>query len=83
MNNPFFKNTGPHNISHLLKNIDLLDQNFSDEKVQDIKDLHSSEREEITFFHSKKYEYLAKVTKASFCLTTENLSQFYLKHVNL
>ena len=28
---------------------------------------------EITFFHSKKYEYLAKVTKASFCLTTENL----------
>ena len=35
MNNPFFKNTGPHDISYLLKNIDLVDQYFSDEKVQD------------------------------------------------
>ena len=49
MNNPFFKNTGPHNISYLLKNIDLIDKNYQDEKVQDIKDLHSSERGEITF----------------------------------
>ena len=73
MSNPFFKNTGPHDISYLLKNIDLIDQNFSDEKIQDIKDLHSSQRNEITFFHSKKYEYLAEITKASFCLTTENL----------
>ena len=73
MTNPFFKNTGPHDISYLLKSIDLLNQNFSDEKVKDIKDLHSSQLGEITFFHSKKYEYLAKVTKASFCLTTENL----------
>ena len=79
MNNPFFKNTGPHNISYLLKNIDLTDQNLSDEKVQDVKDLHSSQRGEITFFHSKKYEYLAKITKASFCLTTENLKSILPK----
>ena len=26
MYNPFFKNTGPHDISILLKNIDLVDQ---------------------------------------------------------
>ena len=51
----------------------LVDQYFSDEKVKDIKDLHSSQRDEITFFHSKKYEHLTKLTKASFCLTTENL----------
>ena len=44
MTNPFFKNTGPHNISYLLKNIDLMNQNFSDEKVKDIKDLHSSQK---------------------------------------
>ncbi len=68
MSNPFFKNTGPHNISYLLKNIDLIDQNFPDEKVQDIKDLHSSQRSEITFFHSKKYEYLAKKPKLRFVL---------------
>jgi len=73
MKNPFFKNTGPHKISYLLKKIGLVDQNFSDEEINDIKDLHSSEIGEITFFHSKKYEDFAKITKASFCLTTANL----------
>ena len=72
MSNPFFKNTGPHDISYLLKNIDLIDQNFSDEKVQDIKDLHSSQSRDITFFHSKKYVEFAKNTKASYCITSKN-----------
>ena len=43
MNNPFFKNTGPHEINHLLKSIDLKNQNFSNDKINDIKDLFSSQ----------------------------------------
>ena len=73
MLNPFFKNTGPYEINFLLKSIDLIDKKFPDEKIKDIKDLNSSQNGEITFFHSKKYNELAKITKASYCLTTENL----------
>ena len=35
--------------------------------------MFTSNINEITFFHSKKYKDIAKNTKASFCLTTENL----------
>ena len=73
MPNHFFKNTGPHNINYLLTSINLTNQNFSDAQINDIKDLSSSQNNEITFFHSKKYIDLAKFTKASYCLTTENL----------
>ena len=72
MINPFFKNTGPHDISFLLKKINLCNDNLSDNKVTDIKDLNSSQKNEITFLHSKKYIELAKKTKASYCLTSEN-----------
>ena len=73
MSNPFFKNTGPHDINHLLTLINLTNQKFPNEKISDIKDLSTSQNGEISFFHSKKYNELAKITKASYCLTTENL----------
>ena len=53
MTNPFFKNTGPHNLDYLLEAINLKDNNFSDDKISDIKDLNSSQKNEITFLHSK------------------------------
>ena len=49
MANPFFKNTGPHNISFLLKTINLKVDNLPDDNVIDIKDLNSSQKNEITF----------------------------------
>ena len=64
MINPFFKNTGPHSINFLLKTINLKNSDFSDDKITDIKDLNSSQKNEITFFHSKKYDSLASTTKA-------------------
>ena len=76
MENPFFKNTGPHKLNKLLKLINLKDQNSSDFVVNDIKDLSTSEIGDITFFHSKKYLRYAKNTKASFCVTTESLEKF-------
>ena len=66
MINPFFKNTGPHNINFLLKTINLSYENLPDDKITDIKDLNSSQKNEITFFHSKKYADLAKKTNASY-----------------
>jgi len=76
MTHPFFKNTGPHNINSLLKTINLKKNNLFDDKIKDIKDLNSSQKNEITFFHSKKYSDLAKKTKASYCLTSENFQSF-------
>ena len=76
MSNPFFKNTGPHNIKKLISSIKLKINNLSDEKINDIKDLHSSIKGDITFFHSKKYSEVARMTKASYCITTENLKSF-------
>ena len=76
MNNPFFKNTGPHNINFLLKSINLNKNDLPDDKIADIKDLNSSQKNEITFFHSKKYLDLAKKTNASYCLTSENFQSF-------
>ena len=72
MVNPFFKNTGPHNINFLLKTVNLKNLNLPDDQITDIKDLNSSQKNEITFLHSKKYIELAKKTKASYCLTSEN-----------
>jgi UDP-3-O-[3-hydroxymyristoyl] glucosamine N-acyltransferase len=76
MDNPFFKNTGPYNINDLLKLVNLNNETNPNEKINDIKDISSAQSNEITFFHSKKYIDLAKVTKASYCITTENLKSY-------
>jgi len=74
MINPFFKNNGPFKISDILQLINLDNLKITNnQKIIDIKDLFSSEKNDITFFHSKKYKDVAKNTKASFCLTTETL----------
>ena len=62
-----------------MKLVNLNNHSFPIEKIADIKDLNSSQNGEITFFHSKKYNDLAKITKASYCLTTENLKSFLPK----
>jgi len=74
MVNPFFKNNGPFKLKYILKELGL-DENNNNENfnILDIKDLHNSKLNEITFFHSKKYKTAASITKASFCITTENL----------
>jgi len=74
MINPFFKNYGPFKISDILQQINLDHLKIdNDQDVTDIKDLFTSKKNDITFFHSKKYNDIAKNTKASFCITTESL----------
>ena len=76
MSNPFFKNHGPILVSDILKLINIETDNLKkDIKLNDIKDLYSSNNLDITFFHSKKYLEFAKNTKASFCITTESLKK--------
>jgi UDP-3-O-[3-hydroxymyristoyl] glucosamine N-acyltransferase len=76
MINPFFSNHGPFKITDILQTLNLnSDEINKDEDVNDIKDLLTSNTNDITFFHSKKYKDLANNTKASFCITTENLKK--------
>ena len=74
MINPFFKNHGPFKVSQILNFLDLdIKISNEDNEINDIKDLMSSTKNDITFFHSNKYKDVAKKTKASFCLTSEAL----------
>ncbi len=74
MNNPFFKNEGPFKIDELLKLAEIKNENkYKNTKISSISDLLNSKKNEITFFHSKKYEAHASKTNASFCITSDNL----------
>ncbi len=73
MLNPFFKNQGPLKINDIIKFLKLNIKINQNQEISDIKDLVSSNKGNITFYHSKKYKDDAKKTKASFCLTTESL----------
>ena len=65
MSNPFFKNYGPLKISEIIKSLNInVAEAYKDKEIYDIKDLASSEQNDITFFHSKKYKDVAKRTKA-------------------
>ena len=72
MPNPFFKNEGPFEAS-LLCQILNIDTIIANKEILDIKDLFSAEENDLTFFHSKKYKDVAKKTRASFCITSDNL----------
>jgi len=77
MLNPFFKNVGPFNIEKLLSKTDIENKdNFKKDKIYNVADLISATNKDLTFFHSKKYSELASRTKASYCITLDNLSHF-------
>ena len=80
MINPFFKNHGPITLKKIFELSDTSPKKqFSNIEILDIKDLVTAKIENITFFHSKKYEDLASKTKAAFCITTKNLSHILPK----
>ena len=81
MINPFFQNKGPFKIDKILSSIKVVN-NFDnlDTDIFDIKDLVTASTNDITFFHSKKYESVASNTKASYCLTTNKLSNILPKN---
>ena len=80
MINPFFQNKGPLKLDKILNSIKT-ETNLEniETEVIDIKDLVTASTNDISFFHSKKYEIVASTTKASYCLTTEKLSSILPK----
>ena len=76
MFNPFFTNSGPFSILEILKILKIELKIEKNQIVKDIKDLFNAEKDCITFFHSKKYNEVAKKTKASYCLTTKTLKDY-------
>ena len=77
MLNPFFKNDGPFYIEKLLRKTEIENkENFKKDKIYNVSDLTTATDKDLTFFHSKNYSELASKTKASYCVTLENLSQF-------
>ena len=79
MINPFFQNKGPLKVNKILSSIKI-ENNFEnlDTEISDIKDLTAASFNEISFFHSKKYESVASTTKAGYCLTTNNYLSTYV-----
>ena len=73
MTNPFFVNHGPFRISEILKSISLVSNEANDNEIHDVKDLVASTETDLTFFHNKNYAELASKTKASYCVTLDNL----------
>jgi len=83
MNHLFFNNKGPFKIDKLLNFAGIYNKgNYEKSKITDIKDLLTSNKSDITFFHSRKYEFAASKTKASFCITTEKLKDFLPEYCN-
>ena len=77
--NPFFKNFGPFNLKQILSFLNLsitLPNSVENILIKDVKDLSSASTNELTFFHNKNYEKLASTTKASCCITLENLAKY-------
>jgi len=74
MLNPFFSSHGPFKIGNIIELISASSSTDNlDAEVIDIKDLSSANINCISFFHSKKYKTFAQNTKATFCITSENL----------
>ena len=73
MINPFFTNCGPFKISDILQLINLDDLNIdNDQEIIDIKDLFTSKKNDITFFHSKRYKDIAKnIDFSELCITSK------------
>ena len=80
MSNPFFINNGPFNVSEICEILKIKLKIEKNLIVSDIKDLFSADKDCITFFHSKKYSQIAKKTKASYCITTQNLKHYLPKN---
>ena len=80
MDNPFFINHGPFKIENILNILNLSNlYHFKDDLIYDVKDLNNAKKEDITFFHSKKYSSIAINTKASYCVTLKSLKEYLPK----
>ena len=79
MSHPFFTYHGPITINKISELLNIKINITSNSEIAYIKDLGSADKNSLTFLHSKKYNEIAKSTKASYCLTTDLLKDFLPK----
>ena len=72
--NIFFKSNGPFKLNILFPN-----KSNSKIEIKDIKTLDKAEKLDLTFFDSLNYKNIAEETKASCCITKENLKRYLPK----
>ena len=72
--NVFFENKGPFKLNNLFPK-----HSISKIKIKDVKTLDKAEKFDLTFFDSLNYKDLAEKTKASCCITKENLKKYLPK----
>ena len=51
--------------------------------IKDVKPLHIAQKNDITFFDSQKYKDIAYKTKASACITSNNLEKYLPKNIEI
>jgi UDP-3-O-[3-hydroxymyristoyl] glucosamine N-acyltransferase len=80
--NQFFEKKGPFPLIDIIKNINC-DGDFSkinNFKIHGFESLENANTEDMTFLNSNKYQNLSLKTKASVCITSQNLSKFLPKN---
>jgi len=79
--NFFFKNKGPISIKNIASVCDgkHITQKDLSIKINNITNLYHAKNKDITFLNSGKYKLLASKTKATACITSEDLIKFLPK----
>ena len=79
MKSSFFKKNNNVSLHDILDSLNLK-KSKNNFKVDDIKDLIDAKKEDITFFHSKKYLKFIKNTKSKFIITNKKLKNILPKN---
>ena len=80
MKHPFFKNYGPFKLSDILKNYKLNDfKNLDNPIINDVKDLSSANKDDITFLHSKKISFTIPKNKSIILYNAWELKKLFTK----
>jgi len=82
LSNQFFEKKGPFPLRDIIKSINCSGDfsSVKNEKIFGLANLAHAKKNEITFLHSNKYADISLKTKASFCITSSNLSKFLPKN---
>ena len=75
--NIFFKNNGPISLKKIIDICKFKDFSLKkNNEIKDISNLNDAGPNEITFFHSQKYKYLAEKTNAGACITLHKFKKY-------
>tara|TARA_Y100000590_G_scaffold2309_1_gene3005 strand:+ start:2958 stop:3959 length:1002 start_codon:yes stop_codon:yes gene_type:complete len=79
--NQFFEKKGPIPLKEIVKSInsEVNLTNVKNIKIHGFESLFNANKNDITFLNSIKYQDLSSKTKATACITSENLSKFLPK----